>query len=137
MNKFEDLEVFKSAVNLMVKLYRLTDTFPSSERYGLIAQVRRASVSVVSNLAEGQGRLSYGEWRQMLSHARGSVFEIEAQLIASFHLGFMSAEQYDALRQDTYGVGALLMGLIRYVKKREASSRQKSSRHSPPVTRNP
>ncbi|HEX9405778.1 MAG TPA: four helix bundle protein, partial [Thermoanaerobaculia bacterium] len=88
---FEDLDVFKRALDLMVDVYEATAGFPQREVYGLAAQLRRASVSVVSNIAEGQGRLTPGEWRQLLSHARGSLFEIEAQLIASAMLGFMDS----------------------------------------------
>jgi len=116
---FEDLDVFKRALDLMVDVYEATAGFPQREVYGLAAQLRRASVSVVSNIAEGQGRLTPGEWRQLLSHARGSLFEIEAQLIASAMLGFMDSATAKRVRAMAKTVGRPLAGLIAYVQSRE------------------
>jgi len=82
MSKYEGLVAFQRAMDLMVAVYQETDSFPRSERYGITSQIRRASLSVVSQIAEGQGRLTPGEWRQLLSQARGSLFEVEAQAIA-------------------------------------------------------
>jgi four helix bundle protein len=73
MATFEDLDVFKRALYLMTDVYRATKVFPGDERFGLTQQLRRAAVAVVSNLAEGQGRFTDGEWRQFLSQARGSL----------------------------------------------------------------
>jgi four helix bundle protein len=116
---FEDLDVFKRALDLMVGVYEATEDFPKREFYGLAAQLRRASVSVVSNIAEGQGRLTPGEWRQLLSHARGSLFEIEAQLIAASRLGYLDAGTKARLRASAKSVGKPLAGLIAYVRTRE------------------
>lgn len=130
MASFEDLEVFKKAIELMVSLYRLTENFPRSEMYGLTSQVRRSSGSVVAHIAEGQGRLSFGEWRQMLSQARGSLFETEAHLIAAKELSYLDPETFATIRAQARHVGRLLHGLIRYVQRREAQtkSRQKPKR---------
>ena len=122
---FEDLEVFKAAIDLMVRIYRLTETFPRHELYGLVSQVRRSSVSVVAHIAEGQGRLSQGEWRQMLSQARGSLYETEAHLIASTELGYLDEARFTTIRAQSKKVGRLLHGLIRYVLKREAALKKK------------
>jgi four helix bundle protein len=116
---FEDLDAFKYAVDLMVHIYGATENFPKREHYGLAAQLRRAAVSVVSNIAEGQGRLTPGEWRQLLSHARGSLYEIEAQLIASTTLGFMDDSTAQIVRFQAKRVGKPLAGLIAYVRNRE------------------
>ena len=131
MNKttFEDLQVFHAAVDLMVEVYRVTEEYPKRELYGLVSQMRRAVVSVVSHIGEGQGRLTFGEWRQLLSHGRGSLFEIEAQTIASLKLGFIEDGPYRDLRAKTREVGCMLMGLIRYVQRKEA---QAKSRRKPP-----
>lgn len=120
---FEDLKVFQAATDLMVAVYRTTETYPRAELYGLVSQMRRASISVVSHIAEGQGRLTMGEWRQMLSQARGSLYELEAQLIASERLGFIDAATHTTLREQTRTAGGLLAGFIRYVKKREDTAR--------------
>jgi four helix bundle protein len=136
MNKttFEDLRVFQAAIDLMVEVYRATDSYPKQEVYGLVSQMRRAAVSVVSHIGEGQGRLTFGEWRQMLSQGRGSLFELEVQLIASVRLGFINTETYSALRKQTHDVGGKLIGLIRYVQRREA---QTPRGPKAPRTRNP
>ncbi|HSY48425.1 MAG TPA: four helix bundle protein [Thermoanaerobaculia bacterium] len=115
MATFEDLDVFKRALDLMVRVYRVTKAFPSDERFGLTQQLRRAAVSVVSNLAEGQGRLTSGEWRQFLSQSRGSLFEMQAQVIAAHRLEYLDNVQYKQLRSGIQGVAAPLKGLINYV----------------------
>jgi four helix bundle protein len=120
---FEDLDVFKRALDLMVSVYEATEDFPKREFYGLASQLRRASVSVVSNIAEGQGRLTPGEWRQLLSHARGSLFEIEAQVIAAERLRYIEAATMRRLRTETKTVGQPLAGLIDYVRTRESRHR--------------
>ncbi|MEA2337766.1 MAG: hypothetical protein QOE82_1773 [Thermoanaerobaculia bacterium] len=120
MATFEDLDVFKRALDLMVSVYRITKVFPSDERFGLIQQLRRATVSVVSNLAEGQGRLTDGEWRQFLSQSRGSLFEIQAQLVAAHRLGYLDETQHKQLRSAIRRVAEPLKGLINYVTTRKA-----------------
>lgn len=121
MNSFEDLQVFQRAVELTLEIYQQTETFPRREMYGLTAQLRSAAVSIISNLGEGQGRLTPGEWRQFLSHSRGSLYEVQAQLIVAHRLHFIDDDSAAALRTRTAEVGRLLAGLIRYVRKREAA----------------
>jgi four helix bundle protein len=133
---FEDLNVFRTATELMVEVYQATEAYPRAEAYGLVSQMRRASVSVLSHIAEGQGRLTPGEWRQFLSEARGSLYELEAQLIASQRLGFISNELHVELRTRTREVGGLLAGFIRYVRKREDAVKASRSRNGPPATGN-
>ena len=116
---FEDLHTFKRALDLMVAIYRLTRTFPSDERFGLTQQVRRAAVSVVSNIAEGQGRLSPGEWRQFLSHARGSLYEVQSQIIAAHLLEYIDDAAAKRLRGSIRRVAEPLQGLIEYVREQE------------------
>ena len=83
-----DLIVWQKAVDLSELVYRLTMTFPKDEIFGLTSQMRRAGVSVVSNIAEGRGRLSPNEFRHFLGQAQGSLFELKAQLVISKRLGF-------------------------------------------------
>jgi four helix bundle protein len=120
---FEDLKVFQAATELMVDVYRVTEKYPKTETYGLVSQLRRASIGVLSHIGEGQGRLTWGEWRALLSDARGSLFEIEAQLIASQRLGYLAPDAYKQLRVRTREVGGLLAGFIRYIKKREITAK--------------
>ena len=76
---FKDLVVWQRAVQLSTEVYHLTDSFPPSERFGLSNQMRRASVSIASNVAEGYGRSTRGEYVQFLGHARGSNCELQTQ----------------------------------------------------------
>ena len=85
---YKDLVVWQKGIALAEMVYRLTQSFPSAEKFGLIAQMRRAAVSVPSNLAEGQARHTTGEFVQFISHAEGSVAELDTQLILSNELRF-------------------------------------------------
>jgi four helix bundle protein len=85
---FKDLVVWQQAVQMAVAIYHLTATFPESERFNLSSQMRRASISVASNISEGYGRETTGEFRQFLGHARGSNSELETQLIIAKAIGF-------------------------------------------------
>jgi 23S rRNA-intervening sequence protein len=88
---YRDLEVWQAATQLALQVYRLTAVFPKDERYGMTSQMRRAAVSVASNIAEGKGRSSDKELVQFLCHSRGSLFEIETQhnwrAVGLFHAG--------------------------------------------------
>jgi len=85
---YKDLLVWQKGIALAKVTYRLTQMFPSAEKFGLIAQMRRAAVSIPSNLAEGQARHTTGEFIQFISHAEGSVAELDTQLILSAELKF-------------------------------------------------
>ena len=85
---YKDLVVWQKGIALAKIIYRLTQSFPSAEKFGLVAQMRRAAVSIPSNLAEGQARHTTGEFVQFISHAEGSVAELDTQLILSFELRF-------------------------------------------------
>jgi len=85
---YKDLVVWQKGIALAKIIYGLTQNFPSTEKFGLVAQMRRAAVSVPSNLAEGQARHTTGEFVQFISHAEGSVAELDTQLILSSELRF-------------------------------------------------
>lgn len=104
----------------MVDVYTVTDRFPKTELHGLTTQLRRASCLVVSKIAEGQGRLTYGEWRQHLSEARGSLHEVRAQLIAAYKLRFLELSVAEYLKKRARLVALELHGLIECVSRREA-----------------
>jgi four helix bundle protein len=113
---FKDLLVWQRAVQLALAVYRMTSWFPVSERFGLTNQMRRASVSVASNIAEGYGRSTTGEYRQFLGHARGSNCELETQLVISHGLGFGAGPA----RQEVEGLcGEVSRMLVAILKKLE------------------
>jgi four helix bundle protein len=85
---YKDLLVWQKGIALSKIVYRLTQKFPTIEKFGLVAQMRRAAVSIPSNLAEGQARHTTGEFIQFISHAEGSVAELDTQLIISAELRF-------------------------------------------------
>jgi four helix bundle protein len=131
MKNFEELAAFQRAVELMEEIYHSTELFPIHERYGLVAQMRRASISVMSHIAEGQGRLSLGEWRQFLSQARGSLYEVQAQAIASERLRYLIGDDYNRVRLAVKRVASPLRGLIRYVQGREKRAKEKRQPDNP------
>ena len=116
--------MFQRALDLMVAVYEATESFARQEMYGLGSQLRRAAVSVVSHIAEGQGRLTFGEWRQMLSQTRGSLYEVQAQVIAANRLGFLTSPVTDHLEQQSRMAGRELAGLITWVRKRETQTKR-------------
>ena len=109
---FRDLVVWKRAMELTVAVYRLTQEFPREEMYGLTSQVRPSVVSVPSNIAEGQGRLSVGEFRQFLGIARGSNFEVQTQLEIARALKLGNPVMIDEAERLSHEVGKMIYGLI-------------------------
>ncbi len=115
-NSFKDLLVWQRAVQMSLAIYRLTSSFPASERFGLTNQLRRASVSVASNIAEGHGKSSRGEYLSFLGHARGSNGEVQTQLVISKGLGFGlqgSMRQAESLSDE---VGRMLVVMMKKLK---------------------
>ena len=115
-NSYRDLVAWQVAVELVTAIYRQTETFPKHEIYTITSQIRRSAVSVPSNIAEGQGRSSSGEFQQFLGHAKGSLLELETQLIIANNLGYISQEQLHQLLQLSDRVSRLLNGLIQSLK---------------------
>jgi len=114
----KDLEVWKQGIDLVDAVYRMTKTFPPEELYGLVNQMRRAAVSIPSNIAEGAARASKKEFTQFLYIALGSVSELETQTIISKRLGYI--DQEGELLHQTETARRLLLGLIKYLKKKAA-----------------
>lgn len=90
MNNYKELNVWKEAVESSVEVYKMTSSFPKTEIFGLVQQMRRASISVSSNIAEGAGRNNKGEFRHFLGIAVASMCEVESQIIVSSRLGFIN-----------------------------------------------
>ena len=109
---YRDLIAWQRSIELVSEIYLSTKSFPVNERFGLTAQIRRAAVSIPSNIAEGQGRCTTGEFRQFLGHARGSLLEVETQIFISANLGYLSESQRAVLFKHTAEVGRILNGLI-------------------------
>jgi four helix bundle protein len=112
-----DLRVWQTAIELGVRSYDLSRTFPREERYGLTAQLRSAAVSVAANIAEGNGRLTRGEYLNHLSIARGSLREIDTHLEFAYQLGYATAEAIRELRNLIDAAAALLTRLIQSLQK--------------------
>ena len=89
---YKDLTVWQKGIELAKLIYMLTARFPAEEKFGLISQMRRAAVSIPSNIAEGQARHTTGEFIQFISHAEGSVAELNTQLILAVEIGFSASE---------------------------------------------
>jgi four helix bundle protein len=113
---FRELIVWQKAMVLAEVVYRATRAFPKEEIYGLTSQMRRAAVSVVSNIAEGQARASRGEFLQFLGHARGSLAELETQTMLSTRLGLLSSDVEPSITNAIAEVGRLLNGLRKSLK---------------------
>ncbi len=109
----EDLKAWQHAMALAEEVYSATAGFPDSERFGLVAQLRRAAVSVPSNIAEGRGRGHDAELVRFLGIAYASLMEVETQLELARRLGFLAQTDADDLRQKTEEVGRLINGLKR------------------------
>ncbi|MEQ8626366.1 four helix bundle protein [Ekhidna sp.] len=93
MHNFKELQVWQKGIDIAQNIYELTSTFPSEEKFGIVSQMRRSSVSVPSNVAEGAGRKTDKDFSNFLSMSLGSQFELETQLIISNRVGFISDEQ--------------------------------------------
>jgi four helix bundle protein len=109
---FKDLIVWQRAIELGVAVYKLTSVFPDSERFGLTNQLRRASVSIASNIAEGYGKCTKGEYVQYLGHARGSNFEVQTQLVFSKELNYGTHKLRQSAEDLSQEVSRMLVAMM-------------------------
>jgi four helix bundle protein len=109
---FRDLLVWQKSMLLAHAIYRSTGGFPKSEIFGLTGQMRRAAVSVPSNIAEGHGRLTDGSMRVFLAQARGSLFELETQIELASGLGYLKSDTGKELLENCREIGRMLNGLL-------------------------
>jgi four helix bundle protein len=123
---FRDLIAWQKGMELVIDVYRATTAFPSTERYRLVDQLCRAAVAIPSDIAEGKGRLSKKEFVQMLARARGSSFEVQTQLEASYKLGYLADAAFETLIEKTSEVSRLLNGLIKNLQKQIAADELRS-----------
>ena len=111
-NRYQDLVAWQKAIEFVQRVYSITSKLPQEEMFGLKSQMRRAAVSVPSNIADGQGRASRGEFLQFLGHASGSLYEIETQLVIASRLGYIPVAEHDALLMEAQHLGRILNALI-------------------------
>ena len=119
VRSYRDLQVWRSAMDWTESVYENTAHWPPDERFGLISQVRRAAVSVASNIAEDAARRSTGEFIQFLGMARGSLAEAETQLILARRFGYTQKDDLDALLGGANEISRMLVALIASLKRRQ------------------
>lgn len=113
MNNYRDLSVWKKSMTLVEGVYKLTDSFPDNEKFGLVSQLRRAAVSIPSNIAEGAGRNSNKEFKHFLTISVGSLFEVETQIQIAFRLKFMNEKISENILKQTSEIQRMMFGLIK------------------------
>lgn len=114
-----DLVVWQKGMDLVTEVYRLTQKFPDAERFGLVSQLRRASVSVPSNIAEGYGRGSTADYIRFLRGSRGSLYEIDTQLLIAARLNYIAQSDYEGILERINECGRMLAALIRTLNEKD------------------
>jgi four helix bundle protein len=117
IHSYRDLEVWRRGIDLVERVYKLTQSFPPEEKYGLTSQLRRAAVAISSNIAEGWGRDSTKDYVHFVRIARSSLLEIETQLIIAHRLGYLNEDALKALLQETEAESKMLLSLIRSLRR--------------------
>jgi four helix bundle protein len=116
IHSFRDLQIWQKSMQLAVAVYRATRDFPREELYGLTSQIRRSAISVPSNIAEGQGRLKLGEFRQFLGIARGSNCELQTQLALAIAPGIGNSEMLRETEGLSEEVGKMIYAFLESLK---------------------
>ena len=111
------LDAWLKAIELTVETYRQTEKLPGDEKFGLISQMRRSAVSVASNIAEGAARDTKKDFIRFLHNAKGSLSELDTQVVICNRLGYLSGDESEILNEHMERESKLLTGLIRYLKK--------------------
>ncbi len=113
LKSYRELIVWQKSMDLVTEIYKNTSNFPKEEIYGLTSQMRRAAVSIPSNVSEGQARNSTGEFKQFLGISKGSLAELETQIQVSLNLNFLTKEAGNQLQLKCYEINKLIHGLIK------------------------
>ena len=116
MRPHERLDVWNKAIDLVMSVYRATESFPKEERFGLTSQIRRAAVSIPANIAEGAARDSPKEFTYFLSNAQGSASGLETELLIAQRLGYLGDNNYDGMRMELNSIGRMIVGLSKSIK---------------------
>ena len=122
VRSFRDLAIWQKSMRMTVTVYQLTQGFPKEETYGLASQLRRSAVSIPSNIAEGHGRLSTGEYRQFLGVARGSNFELQTQLEIARELKLGNAKLLEEAEGLSHEVGKMIFGILESIREKGAKN---------------
>jgi four helix bundle protein len=117
MRTHERLEVWKKAIDATLCVYKVTESFPKEEKFGLTSQLRRAAVSIPANIAEGAARTSKKEFCHFLSNAQGSASEVETELLIAHRLGYVSDGDYQPLLNSVDEIGRMLTGLSQQLRR--------------------
>jgi four helix bundle protein len=120
---YKDLIAWQKAMDLVTSIYDATGAFPKREMYSLADQMRRAAVSIPSNIAEGQAHYSNREFLHFLRHARGSLAELETQVLIALRREYLNQEQVDHLLERADELSRILSGLINSLRQRESTGR--------------
>ena len=120
---FKDLLVWRKGIQLVKEIHKLTGPFPADEKFGLVSQMRRAAVSIPSNIAEGQARKTTGEFIQFLSHAEGSLAELDTHLVLAVELGYSKTSQAAPATELVSELKRMLNGLRRTLLKSVKSAK--------------
>lgn len=116
IKNFTDLIVWKNGHNLVLQIYKLTKKFPKEEKYGLTDQIRRATVSITSNIAEGFGRIKYNDKAHFYTMALGSIYEVQNQILISKDIGYVTEEESNLLMINSTNISKICSGLIKKTK---------------------
>ena len=119
IRSFKDLLVWQKTFELGLAVYQATKSFPDTERFGLISQLRRGGVSITSNIAEGYGRQSTVDYLRFLRISRGALYELQTQLLFSGRLGFLDTNHSEQLLGQADECGRMLAGLIRSLESKQ------------------
>lgn len=119
MSNFRKLIIWQKAMNLVTKTYHSTKKFPKEEIFGLTSQIRRCSISIPSNIAEGHGRESNKEYLRFLNISIGSLFELQTQLEIAKNIEYLTEEDFNTLYEDSREVERMLVSFINKIKERK------------------
>ncbi len=116
MRTREKLEVWRKSVDFVVDIYKASENFPNDEKFGLTSQIKRASVSIPANIAEGAARTSNKEFLHFLSIAQGSASEVSTEILIAFRLGFLEENKYSDLLANLDEIGRMISGLSQHLR---------------------
>ena len=127
VNNFKELNVWKASIKLVKDVYQVTKSYPKVEDYTLTSQIRRAAISVPSNISEGAGKSSTAEYIRFVDISLGSLAELETQIIISYELGYIELKQQNELLTDINKIGKMLGAMRMSLEKKKINSPNKKS----------